>query len=172
MKYVINRNRVKNLNGNVNLPLTESGSIFNGTYYGETFVSQDFLKFEYTDGLNYVHTEIARYDDISKWFGFTNTDIFQVNVTEGISIGVLFPRTNASLLLKDDADKYSISGYGTSLNIGLNFTFFKHFFVQTDLKGGFITMTNSKTTNDPADIASHHFFFLQRIVSFGGIFRL
>ena len=172
MKYVINQNRVKNVNGVINLPNNEPGSVFNGVYTGETFVSEDFLKFEYTDGLNYVTTEIARYDDISKWFGITNTDIFQINATEGIGVGVLFPRTNSTLLFKDNADEFSISGYGASINLGLNFTLFKHFYIQTDLKGGYINMTDAKTTNNSADKATHHFLFLQRVITLGGIFRL
>lgn len=172
MKYVMNRNRFKNVEGDINLPINEPGSFFNGSYNGETFVSEEFLKFEYTDGLNYITTEIARYDDISKWFGINNTDVLQINVTEGIGVGVLFPKTNATLLLKDQSDRFSISGYGTSLNLGLNFTIFKHFYIQTDLKGGFINMTNAKTTNDAADKASHHFFFLQRVITLGGVFKL
>ena len=172
MKYVMDRNRVKKVQGEINLPLNEPGSTFNGVYNGDTFVSEDFLKFEYTDGLNYVTTELARYDDISKWFGITNTDVFQINITESVGIGVLYPKTNSTLLYKDQTDKFSISGYGTSLNLGLNVTLFKNFYIQTDLKGGFINMYDAKTTNDPADKASHQFFFLQRVVTLGGIFSI
>ena len=172
MKYVMEENKVRTVNGKINLPAEEPGSVFNGTYKGETFVSEEFLKFEYTDGLNYVNTEFARYDDISKLFGITNTDKFQVNVTEGIGVGFLYPRTNSTLLLKERNDAFSISGFGASLNLGLNVTFFKHFFIQTDLKGGFIKMNNSKTTIVSSDKASHEFYFLQRIISIGGIFKL
>ena len=41
-----------------------------------------------------------------------------------------------------------------------------------DLKGGYINMPNIRTTNSTADSASQHFFYLQRIVSIGGVFRL
>ena len=37
--------------------------------------------------LNYINTEIARVDDISKLFGIRNTDKFQINLTEGFGGG-------------------------------------------------------------------------------------
>ncbi len=172
MKYVMVQNLIKPVNGVINLPATETGSIFNGVYNGNTFISEDFLEFEYTDGLNYINTEFSRNDDISQLFGITNTDIFQINATEGVGIGLLLPKTNSTLLFKERTDKFHISGYGASINLGLNFTFFKHFFIQADLKGGVVNMTDAKTTNQDIDVAKHHFFFLQRIISVGGIFKL
>lgn len=173
MKYVMDRNQTRRVNGYINLPITEQGATFNGNYNGsEYIVSQDFLKFEHTDGLNYVNAEFSRIDDISKWFGITNTDTFQINLNEGIGFGVLYPKTNTTLLYKERHDDFHISGFGTSINIGLNFTFLKHFFITTDLKGGFISMNNIRTTNYTSDKASQKFFFLQRIISIGGIFRL
>ena len=69
MKYVMNRNKTRTLDGYINLPIAESGSIYNGTYNNASFfVSDDFLKFENTDGLNYIYVEFARFDDISSLF--------------------------------------------------------------------------------------------------------
>jgi hypothetical protein len=47
--------------------------------------------YEHTDGLNYVNTEFSRHD-ISKLFKIKNTDKIQVNVTEGLGIGILYPK--------------------------------------------------------------------------------
>ena len=33
-------------------------------------------------------------------------------------------------------------------------------------------MPNIRTTNNAVDKASQHFYFLQRIIAFGGIFRI
>ncbi|WP_282121754.1 hypothetical protein [Algibacter mikhailovii] len=173
MKYVMNNNKTKNIDGYINLPDTESGSIYNGTYNNEAFfVSDDFLQFEHTDGLNYIYAEFSRYDDISKLFRLPNTDKFQINFTEGLAAGMLYPKTNSKLLQKDRFDQFHLAGYGLSAHAGINFTCFKHFFLQLDLKGGFIDMNTIRTTNSKQDSASQHFFYLQRVVSFGGIFRL
>ena len=138
----------------------------------ELLLTEDFLLFEHTDGLNYVNTEISRVDDISKLFKINNTDKIQVNVTEGIGGGFLYPKTNTTLLGKDRYDEFNIAGYGVSAKVGLNVTFFKYFFIQTELKGGYIEMNNIRTTQDKADSAEQNFWFLQRILTVGGIFRI
>lgn len=168
MKYVMNQNQVVNITGEIN-----DGTPFDGTYNNEPIIlTEDFLTFEHTDGLNYVHTEFSRVDDISKFLKIRNTDKFQINITEGIGAGVLYPKTNAMLLGKERHDDFHISGYGVSAKVGLNFTFFKYFFLQTELKGGYIDMNDIKTTHSASDSASQHFFFLQRIIAFGGIFKV
>ena len=173
MKYVMSRNKTKRVEGYINLPDTESGAIYNGEYFNEPFlVSEDFLKFEHTNGLNYAYVEFARFDDISSIFSINNTDKFQINITEGLGAGILYPKTNTTLLEKDRYDEFHLAGYGISFNAGLNFTFFKHFFIETDLKGGYIDMPDIRTTNNTAESASQHFFYLQRIISLGSIFRI
>ena len=138
----------------------------------ELLLTEDFLLFEHTDGLNYINTEISRVDDISGLIGLPNTDKFQINLTEGIGGGFLYPKTNTTLLGKDRYDEFHISGYGLSAKVGLNFTFFKYFFIQTELKGGYIEMNDIRTTKDKADSAEQNFWFFQRIIAVGGIFRL
>ena len=173
MKYVMDQNKNKKIDGFINLAETELGSQYNGTYTNEdVFVSEDFLMFEHTNGLNYVYAELARFDDISSVFNIQNTDKFQLNITEGIGGGILYPKTNTTLLQKERYDEFHLSGYGISLNAGLNLTFFKHFFMELDLRGGYINMPNIRTTINVAESASQHFFYLQRIVAFGGIFRI
>ena len=173
MKYVMNQNQTAALQGFINLEANDPAAIHNGIYNGNAKVlTEDFLTFEHTDGLNYVNAEVARYDDISKWVGLPNTDKFQINTVGGVGIGILYPKTNAKVLSKTRYDDFHISGYGVSAKLGLNFTFFKHFFIQTELKGGYIDMNDVKTTFDDADKAKHHFLFLQRIITIGGIFRI
>lgn len=173
MKYVMSKNQIANISGYINLPATEDGSAFNGEYNNTpTVMSPEFLKYEHTDGLNYVNTELARVDDISFLFNLPNTDKFQLNITEGVGGGLLYPKTNTTLLGKQRHDDFHISGYGASVKAGLNFTFFKHFYLQGELKGGYINMQDIKTTMSASDHASQDFFFFQRIVSVGGIFHI
>lgn len=148
--------------------------------YGETIpgepdkvlLTEDFLKFEHTDGLNYINAEFGRVDDISKYFGIKNTDILQINLTEGLGMGVLFPRTNTTLLNKARYDEFHVAGWGASVKGGLNFVFFKHFLIQTELKGGYIRMGDIRTTSNKKDKASQHFMFGESVIAFGGIFKI
>ncbi len=174
MKYVMFQDRV----------VDYSGTYPNEGSYGysadtseqlpnnQLILTTNFLKFEHTDGLNYINTEICRVDDVSKLFGIRNTDKFQINITEGAGGGILLPKTNATLLGKERHDDFHVSGYGVAAKVGLNLTFFKYFFVQAELKQGYINMPDIRTTKDPADRASQHFTFTQRIIVFGGIFKI
>ncbi len=168
MKYVMYNDRRVNYSGYY----PNAGSYNENPADGQLTLDEDFLLFEHTDGLNYVNTEISRVDDISKIFRINDTDKIQVNITEGLGGGFLYPKTNTTLLGKDRYDEFNIAGYGLSAKIGLNVTFFKHFFIQTELKGGFIEMNNIRTTQDKADSAEQNFWFLQRILTVGGIFRI
>lgn len=172
MKYVMTRYQTANIQGTINLPPDQEGSQFNGTYNNDPIqLTPDFLKFEHTDGLNYIYTEFSRHDDISSIFKINNTDVFQLTISEGMGAGVLYPKTKSTLLLKERYDEFHVAGYGISINAGLNFTFFKHYFIQTDLKAGYINMGDIRTTNNSSDSASQHFFYLQRIISFGAKFK-
>ncbi len=168
MKYVMYNDRRVQYSGTY----PNAGSYGENPAGNELTLTEDFLLFEHTDGLNYVNTEIARVDDISSLFGLPNTDVFQVNTVGGLGVGVLYPKTNTTLLGKDRYDEFHIAGFGASAKVGLNFTFLKHFFIQTELKGGYINMNDIKTTKSSTDSASQEFWFLQRIITVGGIFRI
>ncbi|OMQ13320.1 hypothetical protein [[Flexibacter] sp. ATCC 35103] len=190
MKYVMTQNQIANVTGNINLPADQAGSYYNGDYNNTPVdMSQHgaqeggiaggnqgnppaFLMYEHTDGLNYINTEVSRHDDISNWLGLPNIDKVQINLTEGLGAGLLYPKTNTTLLGKERHDDFHISGYGLSAKAGINFTFFKYFYLQGELKGGYINMQDIRTTQSNNDKASQDFFFLQRIIAVGGIFRI
>lgn len=185
MKYVFSQHQTANVSGYVNLPASDSGSLYNGTYentpwdFSTNYSTDDndtpppFLTFEHTDGLNYIHSEFSRVDDISsKIFKTWDSDKVQINLTEGLGAGILLPKTNTRLLGKDRYDQFHVSGYGISAKAGINVTFFKHFFVQAELKGGYIDLSDIRTTQYKSDKAEQHFWFFQSILAFGGIFRI
>ncbi len=168
MKYVMNQDIAVNISGNYPNKNTFGEVLPNN----QVLLTEAFLTFEHTDGLNYVNTEVSRHDDISKLFQIGNTDKIQVNLTEGIGVGLLYPKTNAKVFNKERHDDFHVSGYGASIKAGLNITFYKHFYIQGELKGGYINMPDIKTTYSNTDSASQEFFFFQKIIAFGGIFRI
>jgi hypothetical protein len=168
MKYVMTQDKAVNIDGYYPNP----GSYDELLPNNQVLLTEEFLTFEHTDGLNYVNTEFSRHDDISSIFKIGNTDKIQVNLTEGIGFGLLYPKTNTKLLGKERHDDFHVSGYGTSLKAGLNVTFFKHFYIQGELKGGYINMQDIRTTLSSEDTASQDFFFFQRIIAIGGIFKI
>ncbi len=169
MKYVMVPNQTSNISGYIGLP----DSPYNGQYDNTPIVlTPEFLQFEHTDGLNYINAAFTRVDDIGQYFLGWNSDHFQLNLTEGIGAGVLYPKTNTTLMGKERHDNFHLSGFGMSANAGINITFLKHFFVQTELKGGYINMQDIRTTNFTEDSASQDFFFFQTNFVLGTIFRI
>ena len=170
MKYVMVGTQAVTIDGYINLqdPLTQ----FNGVYENSPLmIDEDFLQFEHTDGLNYINLEISRVDNLGDFFKWDSKKI-QLNILEAFGAGVLYPKTNSTLLSKERYDDFYLSGFGISFKGGVNLTLFDHFFVQGEIKTGYINMSDIRTTTSTADSASQEFFFFQRNISFGYIFQL
>ena len=170
MKYVMVRNQLATIDGYIDLQ--NSFTQFNGIYDNEQLmISEDFLQFEHTDGLNYINIEISRVDNLGDFFKWDSKKV-QLNILESIGTGVLYPKTNSTLLSKERYDDFHFSGFGVSLKGGINLTLFDHFFIQAEIKSGYINMSDIRTTTSNADSASQDFLFFQRNISFGYIFQL
>lgn len=167
MKYVMTQNQIAEMTGNIS-----GHSPFNGQYQNHPMVlTEEFLKFEHTDGLNYINTELTRMDDITHFLGW-DIDKIQLNTVLGAGVGLLYPKTNTTLMGLERHDQFHVAGYGADIKTGLNVTFFKHYFIQTEIKGGYINMPDIRTTFSEDDHASQHFNFVQWNLVVGGIFRV
>jgi hypothetical protein len=167
MKYVMRNNKTVKIDGNINV-----GGEFDGVYNNDDIVlTEDFLLFEHTDGLNYVNVEVSRFDALDKLMKFKIKGI-DINLTEGIGVGMLYPKTNTTLLGKERYDEFHVSGYGVSAHAGLNIGFLKYFFIQSNIKVGYINMQDIRTTKDSSDSASQHFTFFENMYVFGAKFNV
>ena len=158
MKYVVDSNQVVNVNGYI----SRTGLDYDGVYQDESVVlATNLLRLEHTDGLNYINIECRRVDEL-KLFNKVS-----LNLIEGFGVGVMIPKTNATLLNNPRHDDFHISGYGLGALLGLQVHLGKYFFIMSELKGGFINMPNFRTTSSAGDKASQHFFFAQSNIVFG-----
>ena len=163
MKYVMVQDQNVGINGHIQ----EIDSMYNGNYTNDEIkLTPDFLTYEHTDGLNYANLGIRRFDNL------VQRPKANLSLVSGAGLGILYPKTNVGLMNKKRADEWHLSGYGLSTVAGLNATFYKHFFLQSELKGGFIHMPYVRTTEDLADRARQHFFFAQWNVVFGARFNI
>lgn len=163
MKYVMRQDQTVNISGEIQ----SSGTSYNGIYNNDNIVlTEEFLTFEHTDGLNYVNVDFRRFDEI---YSFGKV---KISLTEGLGAGVLFPKTNTKLLNNERYDEFHVAGYGISGVVAVNVNLFKYFFVQSEFKGGFINMPNIRTTMSTSDSASQHFFFTQLNIVFGAVINL
>ncbi len=168
MKYVMDQDQTVPITGYIQ----NSNTPYDGFYQNVPIqLKEDFLTFEHTDGLNYINVEIRRHDNLLELrrYNLPNIDI---NLIEGFGVGVLLPKTNTLLLNNQRYDEFHLAGYGLGGFVGLNITFFNHFFIQSELKGGYINMPDIRTTEFKSDRASQHFLFLQSNLLIGANFRI
>ena len=163
MKYVLKQDQTVKVDGTI----ADSGTEFDGVYRDDDLVlTDDFLAFEHTDGLNYIFLEINRSDELLKK-ATSNLWWLKLEITEGFGAGALYPKTNARLLGNEKHDAFHLSGYGLALKVGLRLTLVKYLLIQSEAKGGFMHMPDIRTTSDPSDRASQHFGFFQYNILFG-----
>ena len=168
MKYFVINDQTVNINGFIN----EKGPDYDGVYNNDDIIiTKEFLQFEHSDGLNYINAELSYVKDLMSWFGNPKEKL-QIYLTGGIGGGILLPKTNSTLMGKPRHDDFNLAGYGLALKGGINITFFKYFFIQSELKGGYINMPNVRTSPDEYDKASQHFYYLQPDILFGAIFKV
>ena len=91
MKYVLEQNQLSRISGFIENSGTKYDGVYNNTLLP---ISEDFLKFEHSDGLNYINFEIRKHSLLS------NNDKLKLNTISGVGLGFMLPKTNATLLNK------------------------------------------------------------------------
>lgn len=163
MKYVVRANQTVKISGYID----NTKTIYNGVYSDDDIaIEEGFLQFEHTDGLNYINIDFRRFDQIFTLYKFN------INLTEGLGAGIVYPKTNATLLDFERNDEFHVAGYGINAVVGVNINFVRSFFIQTEFKGGYINMPDIRTTQYTEDQASQSFFFYQLNVVFGASINL
>lgn len=163
MKYVMVQDQSVKINGYIDVPNSE----YNGVYENDDIVlSEDFLTFEHTDGLNYVNFEVNRFQNLVQFNQFSKVNI-DLNFLGGIGVGMLLPKSNVQMFGENRNDTFHVAGYGVSAKIGLNLSIYDYFFIQSELKGGFINMPDVLTSTNSTYKAKQNFFFSQVNIVFG-----
>jgi hypothetical protein len=159
MKYVITTHQHVKING----AISNSGTAYDGNYSNsDLYLTPQFLLFEHTDGLNYFNIELRRHHQL---YQRNNTN---VNLTGGAGGGIIVPRTNTTLLGNPRYDQFHLAGYGLSAIAAINLTY-KRFFLQTEIKGGFIDLPSIRTTMFTEDNAQQNFWFFQSNIVLGAL---
>lgn len=164
MKYVMTQDQTIDVTGSITRT-----SHYKGELSGPMVISEDFLTFEHTDGLNLVNFGVEKYAN----FHQSKDNRFSIDGLAGGELGVMIPKTNAKLLDYKRNDEFHVSGFGASLKAGIGFTFFKHLVLKSELKGGYINMwdiiLHEKGVNGKG---SQDFLFVQGNVLLGFIFKI
>ncbi len=79
----------------------------------------------------------------------------------------MYPRTGSTLLNFDRVDDWHWSGFGIAAKLGVNITLFKYFFIQGEIKAGYINMPWTKSAKFSKSSADQEIGFLQENLLIG-----
>jgi hypothetical protein len=133
MKYVMDQDQTVHMKGTI----SQNGP-FKGNYDGPKVMTTDFMKFEHTDGLNYINVETEKYFTLYH----TKDNLLMLSGMIGGGTGILFPRTNVTMLNYARNDRYHVSGFGWDVKAAVQATFLKHLLIRVENKYGYIDMPN------------------------------
>lgn len=163
MKYIMVQDQSVFINGEINI----KDSKYNDEYYNDEIkLSKDFLIFEHSDGLNYINASFKRFDNI--W----DYKFIDLSISEGIELGGMMPRTNATLLGKTRNDEFHWAGYAAGIVGSIRVTFWQHLFIQSEIKIGAVNLPDVRTTTNTIDKMAHNFTYIQSNILFGYSFQL
>lgn len=169
MKYVMINDQTATISGNISAKVSEPEIVVNpdyvGTYNNTPFKinSKDFLVFEHTDGFNYAHFELEHFQNLFK----IRNKAMGIDWSYGLGAGLIVPRTDAHLFGIGGNHYWNIAGYGVSAKTGLRFDLTNRFYINTDLKGGFTSLSKIITTGNDSDFAQQKVWFLERYFALG-----
>jgi hypothetical protein len=151
LKYVLTQDQ----------PITITGTTHDNTY--PATLAANFLTYEHTDVLNYVH---SGYELLHS---FWQNELFKLSVIHGPDAGIVYPKTNVTFSGYRHRDDFTIAGYGASYKVGLVADVASHWFVQFEAKGGRLILPWIKT-GDQKDTAEQNITFRELVLAVGYIF--
>ena len=155
MKYVMDQGQTVRVTGTVR-PEFE-----NQIHDGQIKLTDDFLKFEHTDGLNYINAEFEYFHNFYKYQNL------KINGLVGAGAGFLLPKTNTTLMSMERHDNFHLAGFGLNGKVGVDVLLWDLFFLRCEGKEGYINMPSIRTTKSSKDKASQHFWFAEVNFLFG-----
>lgn len=167
MKYVVVQNQTVDVEGHI-YPrgnYTEHSDFSEGD---QVKLTEDFLKFEHTDGLNYLSAEV----DYLPVTWMIIPEKIEVSPVLNGGLGVYIPKTDVTLFGYRMDNKFHVAGWGASLMAGIHIEFWRILFFRAGFKFGYANLPDVLTTGESYDRANHQFAFYQGFGALGANFIL
>ncbi|MDQ7015167.1 MAG: hypothetical protein Q9N68_02200 [Gammaproteobacteria bacterium] len=159
MKYRVRPNQSVKMTG-----LDHFSNSGDGGSVSEQVLSKDYLKYEHTDGLNYINFGL---DSLTP---FWSNSAWALSTFYGLDVGLVLPRSNVTLGNNARYDEFHLAGYGASVSVGMVLDFGADWFVQLAAKQGVLLLPDVRTTKDSSDSAAQNIEFVQMYLSAAYLF--
>jgi hypothetical protein len=160
MKYVVTQGQDVRITGNIS---TDRSQEYAGSEEHHIALTEDFLTYEHTDGLNLVSADADHYDRL--WDAPSGKHA--VFLTEGAFIGPVVPRTDVRLFGDGINNKFHLAGYGAGAQLGVFAVLWDRLFLRAAVKGGYIELPDVLTTGTREDRARQRFWFVEEYAVLG-----
>lgn len=157
MKYVVEQGQVVGMTGTISTPGFEKTN----PSREQKVLTEDFMNFEHTDGLNMIALETEYFHSL---WNYGNE--FDFALLAGAGIGAMIPKTNVKMMNYKRNDEWHLSGYATTLKAGFELTFFHNWFFRGVAKFGYTNLGDVLTTSE-GGTAAQSFYFEEYIGAIG-----
>ena len=160
MKYVMTQGQSARITGSIS---SERSQHYAGSEEHEVTLTEDFLMYEHTDGLNLVSIDADHYRRL--WD--SNNGKHALFLTEGAFIGPVIPRSDVRLFGEGINNEFHLAGYGAGAQLGMMAVLHDRIFLRAAAKGGYIELPDVLTTGTSEDRARQRFWFVQEYAVLG-----
>ncbi len=150
-KYIMNQNQVARV----------KGKIFENYIDKDTVLANNFVRFEHTNGANFLMASFIYRKNI--YASPSGSNCFYAALKPGA--GIVIPQSEVALFGKNQNNNYHIAGYVTGMDISGRYEFRKHFIAETGFKGVFANYLDVLSVGESK--ANHHFFCVEWLFSIG-----
>ena len=165
LKYVVDANQSLVLDGTID---STASNTYAGTYSNqEHMLTNDFMRFEHSDGLNYVSAELDYH-----WHLANLGENFSISGIAGGGIGTYIPKTLVNLFGNRVDNSFHIAGYGASLHGKIRFYYRNTLFITTSVKSGWAFLPGVFVDGTDEAFCNHNFGWIEHYAAFGGQFYL
>jgi hypothetical protein len=140
-----------------------SGQINGVAQSGQQLLTDNWMTYEHTDGLNIISLELEKQRPVD-WFGANHkSKVFGL-----AGFGIALPKSNVKMgmINQQRNDEFHLAGYSLSAGAGLEVDVWRDLFVRGTYKFGYVDLPDVLTSSR-GDKASQHFTFNELIFTLG-----
>jgi len=166
MKYVVTQDQPTEISGVITKNASEK---YAGSYLNQPInLSEDLLKFEHTNGFNYVSLDFEYQQPIVRILN----DNISILLNTGIGGVWVVTKTDVRVMGDGLDNDFHVAGYALSFKAGPRIEFKEHLFLAGELKGGYATLPSVLIKNDAPEVGNHNLGFLEYYIVLGTNFRI
>ncbi len=138
-----------------------TGSIHENAIDQDTILSPGFIKFEHTNGANFIMINLLLREQIVS----SKNNMHKLQGILKPGLGIVVPQSDVTIFGKRQNNYYHVAGYILGAEADLRYELGRYFFMETGFKGVFANYTNVLTVDEAR--ANHSFFCLEWIIGIG-----